>query len=155
MLSKHSPDGIHVRGCKIMSFPKIEDERGNLTFFESTLHVHYEFKRIFYLYDVPAGAERGGHALKRCHQLLIAVAGSFDVIVDDGDKRQRINLHSPHHGLQLAPMVWREMNNFSAGAVCLVVASERYSESDYFRDYAGFHEALRKSSIDVDSGRPD
>lgn len=126
-----------------IDLPKITDPRGNLTFIEGGKHVPFLIKRVFYLYDVPGGADRGGHALKRCHQFLIAMSGSFDVIVDNGRERDRIHLNRSYSGLLLPPMLWREMDNFSSGAVCLVLASECYSESDYFREYSAFVAALK------------
>ena len=102
---------------------------------------------MFYLYDVPGGADRGGHALKKCHQFLIAMSGSFDVILDDGTDKKRIQLNRSYHGLHIPPLIWREMDNFSSGAVCLALASENYSESDYYRDYAGFLQAITARNL--------
>ena len=127
-----------AEGCKIIPLPKIADPRGNLTFVEGGGLVPFDIKRVFYLYDVPGGAERAGHALKKCHQFLIAMSGSFDVIVCGAEGRQRFKLNRSYYGLYLPPMVWREMDNFSSGAVCLALASERYSEADYYRNYAEF-----------------
>jgi hypothetical protein len=128
--------------CRIIELPKITDQRGNLTFIESQRTLPYEVKRVFYLYDVPGGAERGGHALKQCHQFLIAISGSFDVIVGFGDQRERFHLNRSYYGLYLPPMVWREMDNFSSGSVCLALASEYYSEADYYRDLSTFTRAI-------------
>ena len=121
--------------CKLIDLPKIADPRGNLTFIEAHKHVPFEIKRVFYLYDVPGGAERGGHALRNCHQFLIAMSGSFDVAVYDGKMSSRFHLNRSYYGLHLPPMIWREMDNFSSGSVCLVLASEPYQANDYFRDY--------------------
>ena len=132
-----------VNDCILKDLPKIRDSRGNLTFIEGMKHVPFDIKRVFYLYDVPGGSDRGGHALKRCHQFLIAMSGSFDVITDTGGAKQRTPLNRSYYGLYLPPMVWREMDNFSSGAVCLALASENYSELDYFRDYAEYLAALR------------
>jgi hypothetical protein len=118
-----------------VELPKIHDPRGNLTFIESEKHIPFDIRRVFYLYDVPGGADRGGHALKTCHQFLIAMSGSFDVIVYDGKEKQRIQLNRSYYGLHLPPMIWREMDNFSSGAVCLALASTPYMENDYYRDY--------------------
>jgi hypothetical protein len=126
------------RGCRLVDLPKISDPRGNLTFLEGQRHIDFEIARVYYLYDVPAGEERGGHAHKNLSQLLIALAGSFDVLLDDGKSKVRVTLNRPFQGLILRPMVWRELDNFSSGAVCLVLASQKYDESDYFRDYAEF-----------------
>ncbi|MFN3409271.1 MAG: sugar 3,4-ketoisomerase [Limisphaerales bacterium] len=133
---------MSLADCRLIDLPKIADPRGNLTFIEGGRHVPFEIKRVFYLYDVPGGADRGGHALKQCHQFLIAMSGSFDVILDDGREKKRVSLNRSYYGLHLPPMVWREMDNFSSGAVCLVLASEPYSEADYYRNYADFLAAL-------------
>lgn len=132
-----------ISDCKTIDLPKIADPRGNLTFIEAGRHVPFDIQRVFYLYDVPGGADRGGHALKQCHQFLIAMSGSFDVILDDGSEKKRIQLNRSYYGLYLPPMIWREMDNFSSGSVCLVLASERYSEADYYRDYTSFINALK------------
>lgn len=137
---------MSVKDCKLIDLPKITDPRGNLTFIEGGRHVPFALKRVFYLYDVPGGADRGGHALKQCHQFLIAMSGSFDVVVLDGKEKQRIHLNRSYNGLYLPPMVWREMDNFSSGSVCLVLASETYSEADYFRDYADYLKAVAETN---------
>jgi hypothetical protein len=129
--------------CKIIDLPKIADPRGNLTFIEGGRHVPFKIKRVFYLYDVPGGADRGGHALKTCHQFLVAMSGSFDVILKDGKNEKRIHLNRSYYGLLVPPMIWREMDNFSSGSVCLVLASQLYDPTDYYRDYAEFLKALR------------
>lgn len=129
--------------CKLINLPKIPDARGNLTFIEGSRHVPFDIARVFYLYDVPGGADRGGHTLKQCHQFVIAMSGSFDVVLDDGHERRRINLNRSYFGLHIQPMVWRELDNFSSGAVCLVLASHSYSEADYHRSYDEFLKAVR------------
>ncbi|HSR42749.1 MAG TPA: FdtA/QdtA family cupin domain-containing protein, partial [Longimicrobiales bacterium] len=116
--------------------------RGNLTFIEQNRHVPFEIKRVYYLYDVPGGAERGGHAHRALHQFLIAMSGSFDVILDDGRERKKIHLNRSYYGLYICPYIWRELDNFSSGSVCMALASELYDESDYFRDYDEFVQAL-------------
>jgi hypothetical protein len=131
-----------VHDCKLIDLPKIAEPRGNLTFIEGGRHVPFEIRRVYYLYDVPGGAERGGHAHKNLHQLIIAMAGSFDIVVDDGREKKRIHLNRSYYGLYVCPMMWREMDNFSSGAVCLVLASNTYDESDYYRDYGDFLKAL-------------
>jgi hypothetical protein len=128
--------------CRIIDLPKIADPRGNLTFIEGDRHIPFQVKRVFYLYDVPGGAERAGHALKNCQQFLIAMSGSFDVIIYDGKEKQRIHLNRSYNGLYLPPMIWREMDNFSSGSVCLALASEPYSENDYYRDYRKYLQAV-------------
>jgi len=130
-----------MENCKIISLPKISDSRGNLTFIEGESHVPFNIKRVYYLYDVPGGAERGGHAHKNLRQLIIAMSGSFDVVLDDGCKKKRFHLNRPYQGLYVETMIWRELDNFSSGSVCMVLASNYYSESDYFRDYREFKDA--------------
>lgn len=124
--------------CRIFQLPKIEDRRGNLTFVESNRHVPFSIERVYYLYDVPGGAERGGHAHRQLHQFLIAMSGSFDVKIDDGQRKTTFHLNRSYYGLYLCPMIWREIDNFSSGAVCMVLASSHYSEEDYLRDYEEF-----------------
>lgn len=127
-----------IEKCKILELPRIQDPRGNLTFIEGSTHVPFDIQRIYYLYDVPGGAERGGHAHKALHQLIIAIAGSFDVHMDDGTEKKVFQLNRSFQGLYVCPMMWRELKNFSSGAVCMVVASEKYDEDDYYRDYSEF-----------------
>jgi len=129
--------------CKIIDLPKVSDTRGNLTFVEGNKHIPFEIKRVYYIYDVPGGESRGGHAHKRLQQFIIAASGSFDVILDDGVKRKRFHLNRAYYGLYIPPMIWRELNNFSSGAVCLVLASDLYGEADYIRDYLAFKRAVR------------
>ncbi len=133
--------------CKIVDLPKISDPRGNLTFLEGKRHVPFDIKRVYYLYDVPGGAERGGHAHKDLQQLIIAISGSFDVLLDDGVEKKRVHLARSYYGLYVCPMIWREMDNFSSGAVCLVLASNLYDESDYFREYDQFLKAIKHAPI--------
>jgi len=127
--------------CRIIDLPKIIDPRGNLTFVEGNNHVPFAIERVYYLYDVPGGSERGGHAHKALHQLIVAMSGSFDVVLDDGREKKRVHLSRSYYGLYVCPMIWRELDNFSSGAVCMVLASNRYDEADYFRDYAEFMRA--------------
>ena len=134
---------MNVRGCKILDLPKISDPRGNLTFIEFPQHIPFDIARVYYLYDVPGGAERGGHAHKDLQQLIIAMSGSFDIVLDDGVNKERIHLNRPYFGLYVNTMVWRELDNFSSGSVCMVLASIPYDESDYYRDYGEFTQALK------------
>lgn len=129
---------MDVNSCKIIELPKIADPRGNLTFIEANRHVPFDIQRVYYLYDVPGGAERGGHAHKALHQLIIAMSGSFDVVLDDGRQKKRVHLARSYYGLYVCPMIWRELDNFSSGSVCMVLASNVYEESDYYRDYGEF-----------------
>jgi dTDP-4-dehydrorhamnose 3,5-epimerase-like enzyme len=129
---------MDVNNCKIIELPKIADPRGNLTFVEANRHVPFDIQRVYYLYDVPGGAERGGHAHKALHQLIIAMSGSFDVVLDDGRQKKRVHLARSYYGLYVCPMIWRELDNFSSGSVCMVLASNVYEESDYYREYRGF-----------------
>lgn len=133
-----------ISQCRLIDLPKISDPRGNLTFIENGRHIPFDIKRTYYLYDVPGGAERGGHAHKDLHQLIIAMSGSFDILLDDGSSKKRFHLARSYYGLYVCPMIWREMDNFSSGAVCLVLASNFYDESDYFRDYSDYQKALQE-----------
>lgn len=124
--------------CKIIELPKISDPRGNLTFIEGSHHIPFDIRRVYHLYDVPGGADRGGHAHKNLHQLIVAMSGSFDVVLDDGERKHRFHLNRSYFGLYVCPMMWRELDNFSSGSVCMVLASERYDEADYHRNYDDF-----------------
>lgn len=130
---------------QIIELPKIEDNRGNLTFIENNRHIPFDIKRVYYLYDVPGGESRGGHAHKDLVQLLIAASGSFDVILDDGHERRKYSLNRSYYGLYIPTMTWRELENFSSGSVCLVLASEYYDPMDYYYTYDDFMEAVRKN----------
>lgn len=135
--------GSRLDQCRIIELPRINDPRGNLTFVEGSRHVPFEIRRVYYLYDVPGGAERGGHAHKELQQLIIAMSGSFDVVIDDGKDRRRHHLNRSYYGLYVPAMIWRELDNFSSGSVCMVLASLPYEEGDYFRDYEVFRNAAR------------
>lgn len=136
---------MSLEQCRIIDLPKISDPRGNLTFIEGSRHVPFDIRRVYYLYDVPGGAERGGHAHKGLHQLIIAMSGSFDILLDDGREKKRIHLSRSYYGLYVCPMIWREMDNFSSGSVCMVLASNLYDEEDYYRSYEDFIAALPAS----------
>lgn len=129
---------MDVNKCTMIDLPKISDPRGNLTFIEGGRHVPFDIQRVYYLYDVPGGAERGGHAHKALHQLIIAMSGSFDVLLDDGKNKKRVHLSRSYNGLYICPMIWRELDNFSSGSVCMVLASNKYDEADYYRNYNAF-----------------
>jgi len=123
---------------QVLELPRVIDPRGTLTFVEENQHVPFPIARVYWLYDVPGGAVRGGHAHRRLQQLIIAASGSFDIVLDDGSERRRFHLNRSYFGLYVPPMFWREMDNFSSASVCLVAASEPYDEADYIRDYEVF-----------------
>ena len=129
--------------CSLYNLPEIADPRGNLTFIESGRHIPFDIRRVYYLYDIPGGSERGGHAHKALHEFIIAMSGSFDIHLDDGHSRKTVHMNRSYHGLYVCPMIWRAIDNFSSGAVCLVLASEYFDESDYYRDYSQFTNAAR------------
>ena len=128
---------------RIIDLPKIEDHRGSLTFVEGGNHIPFGIERVYYLYDVPGGAERGGHAHKDLQQLIIAMSGSFDVVLTDGKEKKRFHMNRSYFGLYVPIMLWRELDNFSSGAVCMVLASNKYDEEDYYRDYDEYLQAMR------------
>jgi hypothetical protein len=131
-----------LEDCKIIELPVIKEPRGNLSFVEANKHIPFGIERVYYLYDVPGGAERGGHAHKALHQLIIAISGSFDIHLHDGVSKKTIHMNRSYNGLYVCPMIWREIDNFSSGAVCLVLASDLYDETDYYRNYNSFLDAL-------------
>ena len=129
-----------LQNCKLLSIPKIEDPRGNLSVIENNV-IPFEIKRVYYLYDVPSGAERGGHSHIQQKEFLIALSGSFDVILNDGQRENVVTLNKPFQGLLITNGIWRELKNFSSGAVCLVIASDVFSEEDYIREFQDFLES--------------
>lgn len=129
---------MSLSDCKIIDLPKITDPRGNLSFIEGGQHIPFDIKRVYYLYDVPGGSDRGAHAHKELHQFIVAMSGSFDVVLDDGQQKHKFHMNRSHYGLYVCPMMWRDLDNFSSGAVCMVLASEHYDEADYIRDYTQF-----------------
>lgn len=133
-----------LQHSRIIELPKISDHRGNLTFIESGRHIPFEIKRTYYLYDVPGGASRAAHGHKTLHQFMIAMSGSFDVTLDDGYEKHVWHLNRSYNGLYIPPMMWRDLDNFSSGAVCMVLASDFFNEDDYFREYNDFLRAVRK-----------
>lgn len=135
------PALLGIEDCKLLELPVVENPQGHLTFIEEQRHVPFPIARVYYLYDVPEGAVRGGHAHQELEQLIVPIGGELDVIVDDSERRERIHLHQPHVGLHIPRMIWRELENFSAGSFCLVLASALYDEADYYRDYEEFRAA--------------
>lgn len=132
----------------ILNLPKIIDPRGNLTVAEGQTNVPYDVKRAYWVYDVPAGESRGGHAHKACRELIVAVSGSFSVTLDNGSEKETFHLNHPWQGLLVETGVWRTLDDFSSGAVCLVLASQEFEESDYMRDYSDFLAYARKNKTD-------
>ena len=130
-----------IADCRMLDLPKIHDPRGNLTFIEGNQPVPFAIERVYYLYDVPGGSDRGGHAHKGLQQFSVAMSGSCEVLLDDGKDKKRVHLSRSYYGLYLGPMIWRELDNFSSGSVCMVLASSRYDEGDYYRDYPEFMRA--------------
>jgi hypothetical protein len=139
------PDGGAALGCRIIELPRVTDPRGNLTFIEGGDHVPFDIQRVFYLYDVPGGEARGGHAHRELEQVIIAAAGSFDVVVDDGTTEDRFFLNRSYYGLYVPRMVWAHLENFSSGSVSLVLASRKYEEPDYYRDYDNYIDAQHEA----------
>lgn len=127
-----------LKECRLLELPKISDVRGSLSFIESHHHVPFGIERVYYLYDVPGGADRGSHAHRALHQLIVAISGSFDVVLDDGRGKERFHLNRSYIGLYVCPMMWRYLDNFSSGSVCMVLASAKFDENDYIRDYQKF-----------------
>lgn len=131
-----------IDDCTIVQLPHFTDERGSLGFVEGGTHLPFDIARIYYLFGMPTGAKRGAHAHRQIHQLMIAVSGSFDIVLDDGRSKRRYHLSRPSEGLRICPMIWRDLGYFSKDAVCLVLASGPYDEAEYVRNYDDFIEAL-------------
>ncbi|RLD60940.1 MAG: WxcM-like domain-containing protein [Bacteroidetes bacterium] len=127
-----------IADCQLIELPKISNRAGNITPINGSLDIPFEIQRVYYLYDIPGGAERGGHAHKELKQLIVAASGSFDVHLDDGQTQKVISLNRPYYGLLIVPGIWRELHNFSSGSISLVLASQHYDENDYIRDYTKF-----------------
>lgn len=127
-----------VYNCSVIELPKVHNRAGNITALENLNNVPFEIKRVYYLYDVPGGEGRGGHAHKELHQFVIAVSGAFDVLLDDGTNKKIVHLDRSYFGLHIVPGIWRELLDFSSGAICLVLASNKYDQADYIRDYKYF-----------------
>jgi len=133
-----------IDDCKIIDLPMIKNPKGNLTFIEAGRQIPFDIRRVYYLYDIPGGEDRGGHAHRALHQLIIAMTGSFDIHLDDGRAKKIVHMNRSYYGLYICPMIWREIDNFSSGAVCMALASEFYDEADYYRDYDQFIRDVRK-----------
>lgn len=129
---------VSVYDCSLITLPKIENRAGNITPVHNSLEIPFDIKRIFYLYDVPGGEDRGAHSHKTCHQFIIAASGSFEIVLDDGRVKRQVQLNRPYIGLHIPPGIWAHEINFSSGAICLVLASEFYDANDYIRDYGEF-----------------
>ena len=129
-----------VSACKIITLERHHHDNGNLTVVEDNNEIPFKIERTYYLYDIPGGIERGGHSHKALYQLVVAISGSFDVVIEDGKDKKTVTLNRPYEGLLIVPGIWRTLDNFSSGAVCAVIASEKYDESDYVRDYNDFLE---------------
>ena len=129
----------------MIDLPVVREPRGNLTFIEGGQHVPFDINRVYYLYDVPGGANRAGHAHKGLHQLVVAMSGSFDIHLDDGYEKKTFHMNRSYYGLYICPMIWRTIDNFSSGSVCLVLASTHYEEADYYRDYREFLTAAKRT----------
>ena len=127
-----------VFDCNILELPKIENRAGNITPVQNNIELPFAVKRVYYLYDIPGGESRGAHGHKALQQVIVAASGSFDVTLDDGRNKKTVQLNRPYYGLHVYPGMWRDLSNFSSGAICLVLASEVYQEEDYLRDYKGF-----------------
>lgn len=132
-----------VYDCSVIELSKIENRTGNITPVTSQLNIPFSIKRIFYIYDIPGGKDRGAHAHKECHQFLVASSGSFDIELDDGINKRTVTLNRPYFGLHIPPGIWAAEKGFSSGAVCLVLASHKYSETDYIRDYENYIEFIK------------
>lgn len=137
-----------IHNCNVVEMEKNHNPAGNITVFQNGMSQAFDVKRVYYLYDVPGGSERGGHAHKELHQLIVAASGSFDVILDDGRNKKIIQLNRPYFGLLVVPGIWREIVNFSSGAICLVLASDKYKEEDYIRDFSQFRKFKNVPDVD-------
>ena len=127
-----------IYNCNVITLPKIHNRAGNITALNNSVDLPFDVRRVYYLYDIPGGEVRGGHAHKALHQLIVAVSGSFDISLGDGLDEKMISLNRPYYGLYVVPGIWRELSNFSSGAICLVLASHEYDENDYIREYSQF-----------------
>ena len=133
-----------VYDCVILPLSKIHNRAGNITIVEGQTNIPFDVRRIYYLYDIPGGEDRGGHAHKELHQLIVAASGSFNVLLDDGQNKKIVTLNRPDYGLMVVPGIWRELFEFSSGAICLVLASQKYDQADYIRSYDQFVDFRQK-----------
>jgi dTDP-4-dehydrorhamnose 3,5-epimerase-like enzyme len=138
---------VALDDCRLIDLPRFSDLRGNLTFVEGGTHIPFEMRRVYYLYDVPDGSERGVHAHKNLHQLVIAMSGSFDIWLNDGERERHYHMNRSHCGLYVCPMIWRRLENFSSGSVCMVLASEKYDADDYIHEYSDFLKLARGDKV--------
>jgi len=134
---------MSIQDCKVINFPKIADPRGNLTFVENSRQIPFDIKRVFYLYDVPGGERRAEHANIKLQQVITAMSGSFDVVVDDGFQHKTFSLNRSYCGLYIPGMIWRGLENFSSGSICMVLTDDYYNAEDYYRDYGAFLAAVK------------
>jgi hypothetical protein len=135
---------VSVNNCNLIELPKIYNRAGNITPVHGDIEVPFEIKRLFYLYDIPGGESRGAHAHKKCHQFLVAASGSFEVVLDDGKAKRQVLLNRPNLGLHIPSGIWASEINFSTGAICLVLASHKYDETDYIREYSEFKRVINE-----------
>ena len=133
-----------IDDCSLIELPKIKNRAGNITAIENNINIPFVVSRVFYLYDIPGGEDRGAHAHKECHQFLVAASGSFEVQLDDGNEKKTVMLNQPYRGLHIPPGIWASEINFSSGAICLVLASDKYDEKDYIRNYNEFLKVKKK-----------
>lgn len=132
-----------MNNTKLINLPKIEDPRGNLSFIEEENHIPFQIKRVYWIYDVPGGQHRGGHAFKNQQEFIVALSGSFDVVIDDGKQKQKFSLNRSYYGLYITAGLWREMDNFSTNSLAMVLSSTEYSEDDYIREYTEYLNSIR------------
>ena len=129
---------ITIFDCSVIEFPRIQDRAGNITPIEGSMDIPFDIERVFYIYDIPGGEDRGAHAHKTCHQLMIAASGSFDILLDDGRNKRTVTLNRPYFGLHIPPGIWAAETGFSSGSICLVLTSQKYDPDDYIREYSEF-----------------
>ncbi len=141
----------HISTCRLIDLPGASDQRGHLAFIEGGRHIPFNFSRVFFLYGMPAGCSRGGHAHKRLEQFLIPLSGYFEMLLDDGHEQQRVVLDRPNQGLYLPRMIWSDLDHFSAGTVCAVLASMPYEETDYIRNYDDYKRAIAPGRPSIDA----